>query len=168
MADNGSEWIMAAGANIAIPKPKVFESTFNRIRALSLPTHEDQRGNLTVAEGSAGVPFEIARAFYVYGVTPGATRGGHAHRMTEQLVVPLAGHFQLELTDGVNVARFEMNDPRQGIYIPPLIWDRLFAFSPDAVCLVFASGKYDPADYIRDWDTFLDTVGLPRHARPLS
>jgi len=61
-----------------------------------------------------------------------------------------------------------MDDPSRGVYIPPLTWDRLFAFSADAVCLVFASAKYDASDYIRDWDVFLQTIGLPSRADSLS
>ena len=34
----------------------------------------------------------------------------------------------------------------------------MFDFSPDAVLLVLASELYDEADYIRDYDEFLEYV----------
>ena len=33
-----------------------------------------------------------------------------------------------------------------------------YKYTPDAMLLVFASHIYDPADYIREYDAFLDTV----------
>jgi UDP-2-acetamido-3-amino-2,3-dideoxy-glucuronate N-acetyltransferase len=38
------------------------------------------------------------------------------------------------------------------------VWGVQYKFSPGAVLLVFASHPYDPTDYIRDYDQFLDTV----------
>jgi hypothetical protein len=35
-----------------------------------------------------------------------------------------------------------------------MIWGRQSQYSADAALLVFASELYDPADYIRDYDTF--------------
>ena len=38
----------------------------------------------------------------------------------------------------------------------------MFDFSEDAVLMVFASEVYDESDYIRDYDEFLDFVGVER------
>jgi hypothetical protein len=37
----------------------------------------------------------------------------------------------------------------------PLVWGTQYAFSADAVLLVFASRPYDADDYIRDYSTGL-------------
>ena len=42
-----------------------------------------------------------------------------------------------------------------GLYIPPLVWGIQYKYSKDCVLAVFASHKYDNADYIRDYDEFL-------------
>ena len=36
----------------------------------------------------------------------------------------------------------------------------MFDFSPDAVLMVFASEVYDESDYIRNYDDFLDFIGV--------
>ena len=44
------------------------------------------------------------------------------------------------------------------VYIPPKVWAIQYRYSPDALLLVLASDKYDPADYIRDYDEFVRLV----------
>jgi hypothetical protein len=39
-----------------------------------------------------------------------------------------------------------------------MLWRDLTNFSSGSVALVLASDYYDEADYIRDYDTFLETV----------
>jgi hypothetical protein len=36
-----------------------------------------------------------------------------------------------------------------------MVWASQFKYSADAVLLVLASHRYDPDDYIRDYDDFL-------------
>jgi hypothetical protein len=49
-----------------------------------------------------------------------------------------------------------LDAPNLGIYIPPMIWAVQYRYSADAMLLVFASEPYEPSDYIRDYDEFLD------------
>ena len=60
-------------------------------RIINLPKITDPRGNLTVAEQLKDVPFDIKRAYWVYDVPGGESRGGHAHKRLRQLVVALSG-----------------------------------------------------------------------------
>ena len=46
------------------------------IKLINLPKITDLRGNLTVAEGNGIVPFDIKRAYWVYDVPGGESRGG--------------------------------------------------------------------------------------------
>jgi hypothetical protein len=43
------------------------------------------------------------------------------------------------------------------LYIPTGIWRELENFSSGSVCLVFASDVFEEADYIRDFDEFLES-----------
>jgi len=43
-----------------------------------------------------------------------------------------------------------------------MIWGKQWQYSADAALLVFASELYDPADYIRDYDAFLDAARLAK------
>lgn len=47
-------------------------------RLIELPKVHDPRGNLTFVEERRHVPFDIERAYWIYGVPGGEHRGGHA------------------------------------------------------------------------------------------
>jgi dTDP-4-dehydrorhamnose 3,5-epimerase-like enzyme len=126
-------------------------------RILRLPQITDSRGNLTFVEGRNHIPFDIARVYYLYDVPGGSDRGGHAHKRLHQLMVAVAGSFDIRLTDGKRTKTFTLNRPFEGLYICPMIWRDLTNFSSGAVSLVMASDPYDEADYLREFDEF---VGL--------
>lgn len=118
--------------------------------------HSDRKGNLSVVENNDSEPFDVKRIYYLYDVPGGASRGAHAHKNLYQLIIAVSGSFNVTLDDG-NVKRtFLLNRPYQGLLVVPGIWRDLYDFSSGAVCLVMASEKYDSADYIRDYDTFLE------------
>lgn len=117
--------------------------------------HSDRKGNLTVVENMETVPFDIKRAYYLYDVPGGESRGGHAHRELNQLIVAASGSFSVTLDDGKVKRTFLLNRPYQGLYIVPGIWRTLDDFSSGSVCLVLASHEYDEGDYIRAYDDFI-------------
>ena len=117
--------------------------------------HSDRKGNITVVENQNTVPFDVKRTYYLYDVPGGESRGGHAHKELNQLIVAASGSFTVTLDDG-NVKRtFLLNRPYQGLYVVPGIWRTLDDFSSGAVCLVLASHGYDESDYIRDYNKFI-------------
>ncbi len=118
--------------------------------------HNDERGNLTVVENSKTVPFDVKRVYYLYDVPGGGSRGAHAHKNLQQLIVAASGSFDVTIDDG-NVRRtFTLNRPYQGLLIVPGIWRDLNNFSSGSVCMVLASEKYDEEDYIRNYNEFLE------------
>ena len=123
------------------------------VRWIDLPRRTDARGTLTFV-GHDQIPFSIARVFYVHGVPVGVERGGHAHRVTEQFVIAISGALSLDLTDGSSTRSFRLDSPGRGVYIPPMMWDRLYDFSAGAVCVVLASSQYAESDYVRDRNEF--------------
>jgi len=123
------------------------------VKWVELPNVTDERGSLTFIEAGPQVPFDIRRVFYLHNVR--GERGGHAHRSTRQLLIPVAGRFCVELADGRTSAKYALNDPHRGLYVPALTWIRLSNFSPDAVCLVLADSLYGEVEYIRDWEAFV-------------
>ena len=130
-------------------------ATINDCRFISLPRITDPRGSLTFMEGGRHVPFEIARVFYLYDVPTEEGRGAHAHHALQQMLVCLAGSFDVEVDDGEFQARIHLNRPWKGLLIPPMIWAAEVNFDPGSVCLVLASAKYDESDYIRSREEFL-------------
>ncbi|MBE9469355.1 MAG: WxcM-like domain-containing protein [Bacteroidetes bacterium] len=117
--------------------------------------HSDRKGNISVVENKKTIPFDVKRVYYLYDVPGGESRGSHAHKELNQLIVAASGSFSVTLDDG-NVKRtFTLNRPYQGLYVVPGIWRELDDFSSGSVCMVLASAKYYAGDYIRDYDKFL-------------
>ena len=131
-------------------------------KIIELQKVTDPRGNLTVAEGITQSPFEIARAYWVYDVPGGESRGGHAHKRLKQLVVATSGSFTVTLDNGREQKKYLLNHPWQGLLIDTGIWRTLDDFSSGAVCLVLASQRYEEDDYIYEYDDFLKYVGCSK------
>lgn len=116
----------------------------------------DPRGDIGVIEADRHIPFAIKRIYYSYNTPEGIGRGGHAHKELQQLVIAMAGSFDIMLDDGCGVRKtYTLTQRCEGLYICPMIWRELTNFSPDAVCMVLASEYYDEGDYIRDYDQFI-------------
>jgi len=127
-------------------------------KLIHLPRVTDPRGNLTSVEGQLHVPFDIKRVYYLYDVPGGETRGGHAHRQLEQLIIAASGSFTVILDDGIDKRRFFLNRSYYGLYVPRMIWRELEDFSSASICLVLASHHYDEADYFRDYRQFMAAI----------
>jgi UDP-2-acetamido-3-amino-2,3-dideoxy-glucuronate N-acetyltransferase len=124
-----------------------------------LPLIQDLRGNLTVGEIPADVPFAPQRYFLVHDVPSSETRGAHAHRRCAQFLVCVAGACSVLVDDGLHRMEVRLDRPRLALYVPPMIWAVQYKYTSDAVLLVLASQPYDAADYIRDYDAFLAAAG---------
>ena len=127
--------------------------------AVSLQVRGDARGSLVAIESGRDVPFDIARAYYVFGTTPGASRGFHAHLALTQFAIAVAGACTMILDDGRDRIQVRLDSPAAGLLIPPMTWREMTDFTPDCVLLVLADAYYDESDYIRDYDDFLEVVG---------
>lgn len=126
------------------------------------PLIRDPRGNLTVGEFGRGFPFQPKRYFIVSNVPKGEQRGVHAHRRCHQLLICAQGSCSAMIDDGENRREVILDNPSVGLYVPPMIWCAQTYCSPDGALLVFCSDPYDAADYIRDYDAFLDALRGPR------
>lgn len=132
-----------------------------RPRFLEFPQHGDERGHLVVIEGSADVPFDIERVFYVYGSERDVVRGEHANRETEFVLVNVAGTSKVRTVepDGTQTV-FNLVRPHTGVYVPKMVWKDMYDFSSDSVLLVLANTHYDGAEYIRDFGVYADEMGF--------
>ena len=117
--------------------------------------HSDRKGNLTVVENGVTLPFDVKRVYYLYDIPGGESRGSHAHKELEQLIVAASGSFKVTLDDGKMKRTYFLNRPYQGLLVKPGLWRDLEDFSSGAVCMVLASEVYQDEDYIRNYDEFL-------------
>ena len=131
-------------------------------RIIELPKITDPRGNLTVAEAFTNVPFDIRRAYWVYDVPGGESRGGHAHKRLRQLVIAMSGSFTVTLDNGHEQQKYLLNHPWEGLLIETETWRTLDDFSSGAVCLVLASEPFEEDYYIYDYDEFLKYIGCSK------
>lgn len=131
----------------------------NQVKMLDFPQRGDDRGHLVIIEGNQDVPFEIKRAFYIFGSEKDVIRGQHANRETQFVLINVAGTSKVKVKDGEgNEAIFCLNRPHTGIYLPTMVWKDMYDFSEDSVLLVLASEHYNPSEYIRDYDEFVHEV----------
>lgn len=140
--------------------------TIRDVRWVDFQDVPDDRGRLTAIEGDVHVPFPIARIFYVHQVVPGVDRAGHAHRETDQVLTAVYGRLKVDVSDGVLVNTYDLEEPGRGLYVPRMAWIRLYDFRSGAVCLVLANTRYDRAKSIRTWKEYLAEKGLPWTAAP--
>jgi UDP-2-acetamido-3-amino-2,3-dideoxy-glucuronate N-acetyltransferase len=120
-----------------------------------IPLIHDLRGNLTARQIGKGLPFQPKRYFVISDVPSKEVRGEHAHKTCHQLLVCLHGSISCVVDDGTNRAEYNLDTPEKALYIPPMIWSTQYKYTKDGVLMVLASHEYDPDDYIREYDTYL-------------
>lgn len=130
--------------------------TVDDVRIIELPKFLDARGNLSFAEQNTHIPFEIKRTYWIYDVPGGENRGGHAFKETEEFIIALSGSFDVVVDDGNVKKTFTLNRSYYGLFIPKGVWREINNFSTNSLALEFASTQYNPDDYIRKYDDYLN------------
>jgi len=131
------------------------KTTVHDCQIIELPKISERRGAITPIYNGIHVPFDIKRVYYLYDVPGGESRGGHAHKDLQQLIVSVMGAFDVVVDDGVERRRIHLDRAYYGLYITKMIWRELENFSSGGICLVLSSMFYDENDYIREYDAFL-------------
>ena len=134
---------------------KGLESTVYDAELVELHGIATEVGSLVVCQQSSVMDWDPVRIYFLYDVPNDASRGGHAHKELQQMIVAVAGSFEVELNDGNNQRTVLMRSPLMGLRLPPGLWRELKHLSGGAICLVVASHEYDEDDYIRNWNEFL-------------
>lgn len=121
----------------------------------------DYRGSLISFEELKNIPFEVKRVYYIYNVKKDMSRGLHAHKNLQQVLVCVKGSCVVKLDDGMSQQIYDLNKPFQGLLVDKMIWHEMYDFSEDCLLMAIANNYYDEDDYIRDYDEFLrQTVSI--------
>jgi dTDP-4-dehydrorhamnose 3,5-epimerase-like enzyme len=116
----------------------------------------DERGNLTFIEADNHIPFSIKRAYWIYDVPGGETRGGHAFKEQDEFIVALSGSFDVVIDNGKEKKIYSLNRSYYGLYIPAGFWRQMDNFSTNSLAMVLSSTDFYEDDYIRDYNEFLN------------
>ncbi len=125
---------------------------------IELPLCGDDRGSLVAIEAGDTVPFEIKRVYYIFGTKVGVSRGFHAHKCLDQVLVCLSGSCRIILDDGSVREEVVLDSSVTGLLIDKPIWREMHDFTADCVLLVLANKHYNEDDYIRSYEDFKSSV----------
>lgn len=134
------------------------ETAVNRVTQYFFKEVQDIRGNLSIIDLDQDFPFPPKRIFFVSGVRNEHLRGEHAHREGEQLLVSVSGSTTVLVDDGRARAEFILDRTGIGLYIGPLVWSTQYNHDKNSTLIALASNAYDPDDYIRNYDEFINIV----------
>lgn len=137
-------------------------SNISECRIIELDKHHHDNGNLSVVEGMQQLPFNVNRVYYLYDIPGGSERGGHSHRKCHEFIIAVSGSFDVEIDDGCEKRTVSLNQSNKGLHVEPGIWRILNNFSSGSVCLVLASDCYEEADYVREYDEFINLTSSKR------
>jgi len=130
---------------------------FSKPGIIQLPKITDARGNLSFLQQSDHIPFAIQRVFWIYDVPGGEKRGAHAFRKQQELIIVISGSIDIVVADQQgNTTKFCLNRSYSGLYIPPMHWRHLENFSTNSVSVHLSDSEFSEADYIRDYDQFIN------------
>jgi dTDP-4-dehydrorhamnose 3,5-epimerase-like enzyme len=129
-------------------------SNIERVKVMHLQQYVEENGGLVVIDAKRDLSFTIARVFMVH-AGPNMVRGEHAHFLCSQLLVASSGTVEVTCDDGVTKNFFELSSPAQGLLVPPGIWAVQNYIEKGSGLIVFCDRPYEPEDYIRDYDQFL-------------
>lgn len=115
-------------------------------------------GGLSSVEGERDIPFAIKRIYCIYKAEEHQHRGFHAHKKNWQLLFCPYGSIDIILTDGREQETVTLDQPSKGLVLPPGLWREMIWNHDDSVLCVAASEYYDPEEYIRNYDEFLQFV----------
>lgn len=123
-----------------------------------LNINEDKRGKLiSINDLISSVPFVVKRFMAISKVPNGETRGYHAHKENEQLLLCFAGSVvvRTETKNEAGEIVEQTHNLEEGdfLYMPPLTWGEQTYYG-NAILHVLCSKKFDEQDYIRDYEQF--------------
>lgn len=153
----GRENCVTAAGNIHAVKMLKFPCAFP---ASSLCDQTGTVAQSILVEGMKDIPFEIRRFFYIFGEgNVGLVRGKHANRKSEFVLFNISGRSKVKVIDeNLDETVYELNEPRDAVYLPRMIWKEMYDFTLDSVLMVVTNEYYDTTEYVRDFGMFAEEI----------
>lgn len=121
---------------------------------LKLSRFPDIRGQLLSFDLMV-LPFQVKRLFTICVNSNRFSRGGHAHKVCWQALIPTDSSIEVEVTNLQGTSNFFLG-PGQCLVVPPLTWLTVNFSRENSSIVVLASHEYDEDDYIRDKKTLFE------------
>ena len=118
----------------------------------------DERGSWVALEALSNIPFDIKRVYYIFNTEQNVVRGKHAHRKLEQVLICVSGSCKVLLDDGKEKVEIILDKQNKGLFLGKNLWREMYDFSENCVLMVLADEYYNPDEYIKDYDEFVNEV----------
>jgi len=133
----------------------VSPAPFDEVKLIEFPRIQDQRGNLSYFENNHQIPFSITRTYCIYDLPGGAELPGYAYHYSQEVIVALAGSFDVIVSNGKEKKSFTLNRSYYGLYIPARIWRHLENFATNSLACIVTNGNGDDKDLIKNFENLL-------------
>ncbi len=130
--------------------------TLNDVLFDDFVTIEDSRGTITVGEVDKEIRFNPKRIFFVRPKSDEQMRGGHAHRISWQMLIVVKGACVITLDDGEIRQDTTLKSSKTALTIPPGLWSSQVYQTKNTLLMVASDMVFDESDYIRDYKSFRD------------
>ena len=126
-----------------------------QVKKLTLNVKRDLRGTLIPIEGT-DYNFSIKRIFTISECLE--SRGGHAHRHTNQIAFVPHGNCIITSIDCKGLSRVDYLNLGEGLYLPKMTFVESIELTNSSVLVVLADTKYNYSDSIRTKEEYLNTI----------
>lgn len=119
-------------------------------------SRDNASGSLNVLNPIQLREVQFSRFFFFSDVPGGSRRGGHAHRLCVQLLIPLDSKVEFQFMDTRGKVMIERSEAGVAYLVDPYVWVDLLFLEPESSLLVAASEAFSEDDYIRELNDFLE------------
>ena len=124
-----------------------------KIKNILYKNYKETNGTLTPFYINKNFPIKIKRFFIIKG-KKGQTRGKHAHKICNQLFIPVVGKVILNILSPKKKIIYLDSNKNLGLFVPKLHWCEITFKSNNAALLVLCDYKYKKKEYITNIKEF--------------
>lgn len=124
-----------------------------KIKYILYKNYKETNGTLTPFYVNKKFPIIIKRFFIIKG-KKGQIRGKHAHKICNQLFIPILGKVKLKILSPNKKLFYLDSHKERALFIPKLHWCEITFKSNYSALLILCDYKYKKTEYITNIDKF--------------